>query len=130
MFTTPGRGLLKVDEGVLFHLPGSTHFLPPEQLSRSERRKRLIDSRIAKGIHPLGYLPLHPHAAIERGGDGLTCGTCRYRVSRSYGGKPYPKCNFPGFSARDPYPRDTRSESSDIRAWWPACKDYKPEGEL
>lgn len=88
----------------------------------------MIENRIAQGMHPLAYLPLHPEAAVERGGDGLTCGTCRYRVNRSYGGKPYPKCHLPTvIGDRTTYPRDTRSESSDIRAWWPACKDYKPE---
>jgi hypothetical protein len=28
------------------------------------------------------------------------------------------------------HPRDTHCESSDIRAWWPACRDYSPSEQV
>ncbi|MCX8559803.1 hypothetical protein OS122_02675 [Mycolicibacterium mucogenicum] len=101
---------------------------PPEQLSRGERRKRLVESRIARGEHPLGRFRLHPDAPVARGaGVGLRCATCRFRVLLEHHNRTYPKCHFPvRIGERDTYPRDTNCESSDIRAWWPACTDYQP----
>lgn len=113
----------------LFDVPDDAYLVPPapepEQLTRSERRRRLIEKRIRAGQHPLGYVPLHPEAATERGGPGLTCGTCRHRVTVGHHDKTYPKCHLPTvIGDRTTYPRDTGCDSSDIRAWWPACRDW------
>jgi hypothetical protein len=116
----------------LFDLPDDyTPPPPPEILSRGERRQRLVARRIASGEHPLGKgIRLHPGAARERGGDGLRCGGCRYRVVFSgESGKSYPKCLYPTNRGADGvvYLRHTGCESSDIRRWWPACVDYQPK---
>ena len=98
----------------------------PEVLSRGERRQRLIATRIANGEHPLGRkLPLHADAARDRTGDGLRCGTCGWRTLTQHNGKTYPKCYF-GLAGW----RVSGCESSDVRAWWPACVDYMSRAEF
>lgn len=88
----------------------------PEKLTAGERRRRRQQAAIDRGQHPLsllfGYMPL---AANE----SATCGKCVHRVNRHGGAKSYPKCDIPG--------RDSRSEASDVRAWWPACKEFEPK---
>lgn len=114
----------------LFDVPESAYLIPPEpeDLSRGERRKRLVAIRILSGLHPLGYVGLHEQAARVRGGEGLTCGDCVFRDTRWHHGKSYPKCFLPTqVGDRTVYPRETGGESSDIRAWWPACTDFKPK---
>lgn len=111
----------------LFDLPDGAQLPPPEPLSRGERRKRLVEGRIARGEHPLGRIRVHVDAARKRGAEGLTCGDCRFRVLLEHHNKTYPKCHLPMvIGERTTYPRDTNCESSDIRAWWPACIDYQP----
>lgn len=123
------------DADGLFDLPADAYLIPspPEELSRGERRRRLIYTRIANGEHPLGKgIRLHPDAAKDIGDnkDGLRCGACRYRVTIRHHDKTYPKCHFPTtFGGKPTYPRDTGCESSDVRAWWPACIDHQPETE-
>ncbi|WP_166905952.1 hypothetical protein [Mycobacterium sp. DL440] len=112
----------------LFEVPADAYLIPPEpeQLSRSEKRHRLIAKRIAQGMHPLGYVRLHPDASKERDGVGPRCGGCRFRVVTSYRDKTYPKCHFPTRRGdKTVHLRDTGCESSDIRAWWPACTDFE-----
>jgi hypothetical protein len=45
----------------------------------------------------------------------------------------YPKCWYPGrgggVADEYPHPRDTHCESSDIRKWWPACREFQPKEE-
>ncbi|CPS04222.1 Uncharacterised protein [Mycobacteroides abscessus subsp. abscessus] len=112
----------------LFEVPDDAYVVPPlpEQSTASERRKRLIQTRIARGEHPLGKsIRLHDQAARVRGGEGLKCGDCVYRVMRRW-----PKCLIPlEAGGRVTYPRETGSESSDVRAWWPACAGFKARDE-
>ncbi|QCG77799.1 hypothetical protein QLQ77_gp53 [Gordonia phage Reyja] len=111
----------------LFEIPDSERVpaAPAEQLTRGQRRQRLVDARIAASTHPLGYLPLHPQAAHGRDGDGLRCGSCRWRVTIRHHDRTYPKCHYPDHLGR--HPRDTACESSDVRAWWPACHDHEED---
>lgn len=113
----------------LFEVPADAYLLPPEpeNLTPTERFHRRIAARIATGIHPLGKdIRLHADAARERGGTGLTCGGCRFRENLRHHNKSYPKCRMPlRVGERTWYPRDTHSDSSDVRAWWPACKDFQ-----
>ena len=116
------------DDPGLFDVPADAYLIPPEpeQLTRGEKRKRLVEKRIAQGTHPLGYVPLHPDAPRERDGDGPRCGSCQFRVLLSHHDKTYPKCHFPSQRGdKVIHPRDTGCESSDIRAWWPACRDFQ-----
>lgn len=112
----------------LFAVPADAYVVPPqpEVLTRGERRARLVATRIARGEHPLGRIRLHADAARERGGDGLTCGGCQFRVLVGGNQRSYPKCHLPvQIGERTTYPRDTGCESSDIRVWWPACIDFQ-----
>lgn len=113
----------------LFDVPADAYLLAPpaEKLTRGERRRRLVALRIATGVHPLGYVPLHPDAPRRRGDEGPTCGDCRYRVTVGGRNRNYPKCELPvTIGDRTVYPRATGCESSDIRRWWPACTDFQP----
>lgn len=108
----------------LFDLPDGFTPADTEKLGRGERRQRLIAGRIANHIHPLGRgIRLHADAAHGRDGDGLRCGTCRWRELVRHHDKIYPKCYFGNGI------RVSGCESSDVRVWWPACTDYTPEGD-
>lgn len=110
-------------EAGLFDLPDDSPE-PAGQTSRAERRRQLIAARIQAGWHPLGRnIRLHPDAAVGPDDDGLHCGTCRFREIHRYHDKSYPKCVY-GDGVRV-----THSETSDVRAWWPACTDHQPESE-
>lgn len=117
------------DEIALFDMPAEAYIVPPapEVLSRGERRKRLVEKRIQQGLHPLGYVRLHPEASKDREGGGPRCGGCQFRVTLRYHDRTYPKCRLPVTtpSGATTFPRDTGCESSDIRGWWPACVDYQ-----
>ena len=97
----------------------------PEQLTAGEKMRRRQAARIVNGYHPLGEpLRLHPDASRDpedRTGPGPRCGGCRWR-ELVYGG--IPKCLW-----GEQQVRDTRSETSDVRAWWPACVDFEPREE-
>lgn len=101
--------------------PGLFDVDAPGDPGRGERRQRLIAARIARGVHPLGNVLLHPDAARGRDGEGLRCGTCQWRRTAQYHDKRYAKCWY-GDGIRV-----SHSESSDIRSWWPACTDYEKE---
>jgi len=109
----------------LFDLPDGAQITPPpaevESMTRGQRRRLLVAKRIAAGVHPLGYVALHADAARDRDGQGLRCGACRWRQREEYHGRMYPKCQF-GDGIRV-----SACESSDIRGWWPACRDYEPQ---
>ncbi len=101
----------------------------PPVLTRGERRRRLVATRIATGVHPLGRPVLLHQEACRDPGDhesGLRCGTCRFRQLLTYHNRTYAKCHYPDLE-KFPHPRDTHCESSDIRAWWPACAQYEKE---
>ncbi len=105
----------------LFDVPGQQQVPAVEEIGRGERRRRLIERRIAFGEHPLGRkIPLHPDAPRDRTSDGPRCGTCQHRTLYQHHSRTYPKCDF-GEGIRR-----SGCESSDVRAWWPACHDYQP----
>lgn len=102
--------------------------LPPGQdppAGRTVRLRERQEALIEAGYHPLSLVmgrghPLRLHPAAAPGGDrsapGGRCGSCsrRFLARRT---RAYPKCEI----------APTRSEASDVRAWWPACVHYKPE---
>jgi hypothetical protein len=125
-----------MSDPVLFEVPDDAWVIPPpkEELTRGERRKRLVASRISFGVHPLGRpVLLHPDASRDPDDHetGPRCGGCEYRVIVEHNTRSYPKCWYPGrgggVAVEYPHPRDTGCESSDIRKWWPACAQYEPK---
>lgn len=103
--------------------------LRPKRTPDQRRAARQIEA-IRGGAHPLSaalgkHIPLHPHANRDAtpGGEtvGPTCGTCRLRSKTTY-----PKCRFgvPKGESTSVAPRATRGAGTDVRAWWPACRDY------
>lgn len=114
----------------LFDVPAEAYLVPPEpeNLTRGEKRKRLVAKRIANGEHPLGRpVYLHPDASREGtffDGQGPRCGGCKFRVIVEHNTRSYPKCWYPDVDSY-PHPRDSGCESSDIRRWWPACRQYE-----
>jgi hypothetical protein len=122
------------DEATLFEVPDDAYLIPPppENLTRGERRQRLVAGRILAGDHPLGKgIRVHPDADRTRSGQGLTCGSCRFRRIVGGGNRSYPKCLLPitYSDGSQRFPRNTGCESSDVRKWWPACRDYQPTEE-
>ena len=71
-------------EQPLFEVPDSAWVLPPpkEELTRGERRKRLVETRIRSGIHPLGR-PVLLHADASRDPDERAGPRCGDRVARA-----------------------------------------------
>ena len=69
------------------------------------RRKLAV---LAAGLHPITGLPL-----LDR---VTQCRSCAH-VHRRHLAKVYIKCEL----------RDTRSEVTDLRLWYPACTAYEPE---
>lgn len=122
-----------MSEDTLFDVPDDAYVIPPpkEELTRGERRARLVAARIATGIHPLGRpVLLHPEASRDPDDrdTGPRCGGCVFRQLVEFHNRKWPKCWYPDVDAF-PHPRDTHCESSDIRKWWPACRDYRAEEE-
>lgn len=77
--------------------------------------------------HPLTRGPLHPDA--DRGAtrdDGpkrpFTCGTCVHRELFLWHNTTYPKCVAHNRAYM------THCQTTDVRAWWPACPQYQAEG--
>lgn len=102
---------------------------PPKE-SLAVRRTRRQAEALAKGQHPLGLLgfPLRLHSEAaphdDRDAPGRRCGNCRFREVLPYRSKSFAKCLF---GATDAYaPRAAHSEATDVRAWWPACRDHEP----
>lgn len=103
---------------------------PVEKESQTVRRTRRQAAEVARGRHPLGLLgfSLHLHTesapADDRSAAGRRCGNCRFREVLEYRSRSYAKCVF---GATDEYaPRAARSEATDVRSWWPACRDHEP----
>lgn len=119
---------------------------PPErpegpELSADQRRTRRQADDIARGIHPLAKTPIHPLASRHRDAaspkrDPFTCGSCYFREIVTWHNRSYAKCVLPNPSAGADappsaiYTRATHSAASDVRAWWPACRDYSPGDNL
>lgn len=117
------------DDVPLFDVPDDAWLIPPppEDLTRGGRRKRLVARRIVAGVHPLGRpVMLHPDASRDpdNRSDGPRCGGCMFRKLLEHHNRVYPKCWWPGVE-QYPHPRDTHCDSSDIRAWWPACQQFR-----
>jgi hypothetical protein len=115
----------------LFEMTPTQPPAPRDRLSadraRTERQRLLI----SRGHHPLAYLGAARHpdtvgVAYERTdprGRDLTCGSCRFRQLQFGGARDYPKCIWSTDGATQH--RATGGASSDVRAWWPACRDYQ-----
>lgn len=100
---------------------------PVEKLSADRRRTQRQGEALAARWHPLGLalgrsLLLHPDApaADDREAPGPRCGTCWYREVFSYHRRSYAKCTA------DDGDRVSHGAGTDVRAWWPACRDYSP----
>jgi hypothetical protein len=114
---------------------------PVEQLSADRRRTQRQAQAIAAGIHPLTRRPIHPLASRHRDADApkrdpFTCGSCYFREVIKYHNRSFAKCMLPSplvgadASSDRIYSRATHSAASDVRAWWPACRDYSPGDSL
>lgn len=68
---------------------------------------------IQRGRHPLTGSRLNPDP-------DATCGNCRFRIVYGHHNRSYPKCTY-----GDGMPRASHSAASDVRAWWPACRDHE-----
>lgn len=106
-------------------------------LSPNRRRTARQLDALRNGYHPLAlalpvdvnrHLPLHPEAAPvdDQKAPGRRCGNCRWRRVRAF-----PKCVYPENRSAEDYehdgpPRVTRGAGTDVRAWWPGCRDHEP----
>lgn len=116
--------------------PEARTLRPSEQPDLSADRRRTLRQaeRIADGIHPMTGGPLHELASRHRDAeapksDPFTCGSCYFRDSLRYRGGSYAKCVL-GATNDKPGPYMTHSAATDVRAWWPACRDYSPSDRL
>lgn len=110
---------------------------PEPTLSADQRRTKRQAEDIAAGIHPLTRQRIHPLASRYRDAsapkrDPFTCGSCYFREVVTWRNRSYAKCIFPNplagadAPASQIYNRASHSAASDVRAWWPACRDYSP----
>jgi hypothetical protein len=84
----------------------------PDALSYGQRLTLRQRDDVKAGRHPLAGEPAHPELG--------TCGGCTFKqVGGPHG---WNKCLEPGS------PR-TSSQSTDVRAWWPACPRFQPKEE-
>lgn len=94
---------------------------PEPKESQGVRRTKRQAADLAAGRHPLTGFGLHAEAAPhdDRSAEGRRCGDCGHRelVGR-HGNRTYPKCTVGGGA------RMTHGEASDVRAWWPACREH------
>lgn len=118
-------------DGALFPLPpGGKIVTQSKAISADRRRTEVQHARILNGVHPLSgiiagcYLALHVEAAPanDRTAAGRRCGNCRFREVLGHHDRAYGKCTWPDGSRKGP--RVTSSAASDVRAWWPACRDH------
>lgn len=104
---------------------------PAEKISADRRRTIRQTEALASGRHPLELAlgwPIRLHAeaapADDRTAPGLRCGNCRFRELLGYHGHSFAKCTFT--TTDKGYPRLSHSTATDVRAWWPACRDHQP----
>lgn len=122
-----------MSDDALFHVDEPTRAAPTADLSADRRRTlRQLDT-LTRGLHPLGlaltvgrYLALHVEAAPynDRSAPGRRCGNCRFRRTLPHHNIAYPKCAFGSTDAGAP--RASHGSGTDVRAWWPACRDHEP----
>lgn len=103
-------------------------------LSPDQRRTQRQAECLARGHHPLTaalgvHLPLHPNPAPadDREAPGRRCGNCAYRRTWHQRNRSYPKCWFSTDHAGqfvEDYERITHGPGTDVRAWWPGCRDH------
>lgn len=115
----------------LFHVEPIVHPNLGDELSADRRRTLRQAEALTRGRHPLGLalgFPLSLHAeaapADDRSAPGRRCGDCRFREVLGYHSRSYPKCTFGGTDRG--LPRVTHGSGTDVRGWWPACRDYEP----
>ncbi|MGH6654433.1 MAG: hypothetical protein ACRDVE_04420 [Actinocrinis sp.] len=115
----------------LFELPpgARVEHEPKPVLTAGEALRARQQARLDVGLHPLSMpgrhtIRLHADAApaADKSAHGLRCGGCRFReLLLSEGGRAFPKCMWRGGS------RASHSTASDVRSWWPACRDFEPK---
>jgi hypothetical protein len=95
------------------------------KLSGDRRRAQRQAEFLARGQHPLAAalrwsLRLHADAAPvdDREAPGRRCGNCWYRETFRHHNRSYAKCTA------DDGARVTHGPGTDVRAWWPACRDH------
>lgn len=121
-------------DDALFYMPDPPAGPPvalPEPMSADRRRTARQASAVEQGQHPLGLVVpnvwRHPdtlgqtYTRDDPKGRPLTCGTCVFRVVEQHNAGTYPKCQQGGGR------RVTGGPGTDIRAWWPACRDWAPQ---
>lgn len=93
----------------------------PRQTVGEKRRARQQEA-IQHNQHPLAValritLPLLPDVPTR------TCGECRHRTLVGGHARDFPKCWWsPDGKA---HPRITNGPGTDVRNWWPACRDFE-----
>lgn len=109
---------------------------PDAETGLSADRKRTLRQadEIRRGIHPLTKSRVHVLSDTDpQPTDAKNlpyrCGSCVFRVVTRYHNHGYPKCLHPGVRGADEvevigYPHASHGAASDVRAWWPACRDY------
>jgi hypothetical protein len=115
---------------------------PADDRNTGQKRRDRQALRIATGLHPLSIdgmkVPLHPDAprTAAKGDEGAypRCGSCRFRVLLDHHNRSYPKClvGLPVPDHRGGLAASTRishGADTDVRAWWPACRDYEARPE-
>lgn len=113
------------DEPALFDMQPITLPTPEpvEKLSADRRRTLRQRADVERGVHPLTGRRIHEDETRK-------CGNCSWRQLLDYHRRAYPKCMFPGAASADVYerfgpPRVSHSAASDVRAWWPGCRDHE-----
>jgi len=98
------------------------------------RRLTLSQAEVVRcGVHHLARVDptirIHPDADPDRTASAanaasrpLRCGTCRHRLPGRY-----PQCVWQPGPGR--LPRVTHGPASDVRGWWPGCRDWQPREE-
>lgn len=124
--------------------------------TRGQKLRDRQQARISSGLHPLSIdgmrITLHPDTPRDahQGDDRNypTCGTCVHREMVGGHAKSFPKCVI-GYERRPLTEaeiarnagtiyqhathyvyegrRNTSSDATDCKGWWPACTDYKPK---
>jgi hypothetical protein len=115
----------------LFDLDPAQIVPAPAKLTPDQRRVQRQAETLAAGYHPLTKLKLHEDAAPagDRNAEGRRCGGCRFRLALPYHNKSYAKCLNPGSMGADEVDRYgppfvTHGAGTDVKAWWPGCRDH------
>lgn len=137
------------DDGGLFPGPTPLPAVVDDRTDGQRQRDRQL-AAIRAGMHPLSLVPgvgpiaLHPDARRDGDRDDRSvprCGGCQHRRTINGGcARSFPKClagAVPHIRTIDgrrhsweTHPRRTNGGGSDIPAWFPACVDYTPRGEV